>query len=299
VRSIGFMVERRDDVERPKTKWLDVFSSFGVARIGGLLALSAGLAALVAIALYAITHISNASSIASIASGAFGVIGSIVGAYFGVKVGTDTTKKALANTDSTLQVAQDAIAAQQAESARAQAFAGHVDPNLFDSAVQHAVALVSSTPGRGGAAAPGEPSPEAQVDVVPGAADQPFDQEPVNVFPPQIFGNPRVGETLTASAGSWLGSPPLTYEFSWSSRTVGPARRYQLGGETFLLEPGDAGATVTVLVTASDSEGRSAVAASQAVAIEAAEDAEQQEGEGLGAGADAPDDEEIPPGAPA
>jgi hypothetical protein len=42
----------------------------------------------------AIDH-DDAPSVASIATAAFGVIGSVVGAYFGVKVGADGTQRAL------------------------------------------------------------------------------------------------------------------------------------------------------------------------------------------------------------
>ena len=86
---------------------------------GGLVAVCAGLIALTVIAVVAIlvAHDSS-SSVASIATGAGGVIGSVVGAFFGVKSGTGSTKSA--------------INAQRAESARAQAFAAHSDPDKAD-----------------------------------------------------------------------------------------------------------------------------------------------------------------------
>lgn len=85
----------------------------------GVVAVCAGLVALTLIAIVAIVvaHDSS-SSVASIATGAGGVIGSVVGAFFGVKSGSSNTKAA--------------ISAQSAESARAQTFAAHLDPDKAD-----------------------------------------------------------------------------------------------------------------------------------------------------------------------
>jgi hypothetical protein len=81
--------------------------------VGALVAVGAGLFALVLIAVVAIAidH-DSPTSVASIATAAFGVIGSVVGAYFGVKVGADGTQRALD--------------AHKAEAARAQAYAAHL-----------------------------------------------------------------------------------------------------------------------------------------------------------------------------
>lgn len=81
--------------------------------VGALVAVGAGLFAIVLIAVVAIAidHY-RAPLVASIATAAFGVIGSVVGAYFGVKVGADGTQRALD--------------AHKAEAARAQAYAAHL-----------------------------------------------------------------------------------------------------------------------------------------------------------------------------
>ena len=60
-------------------------------------------------------------SVVSIATASFGVIGTIVGAYFGVKVATDGTQKAI-----------DGL---KDESAKAQSFAAHLDPGRASEAV--------------------------------------------------------------------------------------------------------------------------------------------------------------------
>ena len=85
--------------------------------ISGLLAVVAGLTALTIIALVAISVMNdNNSAIVSIASGSFGVIGTVVGAYFGVKAGNDSTQKAIDGTSKAIDGLKD-------ESAKAQTFA--------------------------------------------------------------------------------------------------------------------------------------------------------------------------------
>ncbi len=69
------------------------FSAEALKLVGGLVALAVGLLVLCLIAAGA--FIADPGHAGSIATAAFGVIGSIVGAYFGVKIGTDGTKEAL------------------------------------------------------------------------------------------------------------------------------------------------------------------------------------------------------------
>lgn len=91
--------------------------------IAGLVAVSLGLAALVAIAILGMTLVrANHSSVVSIASSSFGVIGSIIGAYFGVKIGADGTK--------------NAINGMRDESTKAQSFAAHLDPKEAEKALE-------------------------------------------------------------------------------------------------------------------------------------------------------------------
>ncbi|MGN6379481.1 MAG: hypothetical protein ACTHNU_11065 [Gaiellales bacterium] len=89
--------------------------------IGGLLAVFFGLVALVVIAAVALSQVSDSQSTVSIATSAFGVIGTVIGAYFGVKVGSDGTQKALSDL--------------KEESAKAQAFAMHLDPAKAEEAI--------------------------------------------------------------------------------------------------------------------------------------------------------------------
>lgn len=81
-----------------------------IGEVAGLLALVSGLVVLGAVAVVAMIVTPDASK--DVAVGAFGVIGSIVAAYFGLKVGADNSKKA--------------VEAQREEAAKAQVFAAHV-----------------------------------------------------------------------------------------------------------------------------------------------------------------------------
>ena len=94
-----------------------------VKTIGGLVSVAVGVVAVGVIAIVALAKDSSTS--ATIASSAGGVIATIVGAYFGVKVGTDQAK-------STLEGQQEEAAklhkGQLAEAAKAQVYATHLPP---------------------------------------------------------------------------------------------------------------------------------------------------------------------------
>jgi len=85
--------------------------------IGGLLALSAGLVSLIVVVIVALIVKPDTTG-GAIATSAIGVIGSIVGAYFGVKIGTDGTKAA--------------VRAQQDEATKAQVYALHTPSEKAD-----------------------------------------------------------------------------------------------------------------------------------------------------------------------
>lgn len=98
----------------PPTKPLKTASSDSwsdkIRAIGGLVAVGFGVLAVAVIAIVALAMGTEIS--ATIASSASGVVATIVGAYFGVKVGTDQGKTAMEN--------------QKAEAAKAQVFAAHL-----------------------------------------------------------------------------------------------------------------------------------------------------------------------------
>ena len=102
----------------------------GIRLVGGLIALTVGVIVVGLLAAGAL--IADPSDAATIATAAFGVIGSIVGAYFGVKIGTDGTQKA--------------VQAHQDEATKAQVFAAHLAPEKADVALEQARAMVRDEP---------------------------------------------------------------------------------------------------------------------------------------------------------
>jgi subtilase family serine protease len=79
---------------------------------------------------------------------------------------------------------------------------------------------------------------------------------PVATAAPAITGTPRVGQTLTASTGSW--SPSGTYTYQWqhsTSATSGWSNVVSATGSTYTPVAGDTGASLRVGVTATNSRG--------------------------------------------
>lgn len=91
---------------------------------------------------------------------------------------------------------------------------------------------------------------------------------PANTAVPAITGTATVGETLTASSGTWTGrEAPDTFAYQWLADGVA------IGGataSTFLLTESELGAAITVTVKASNWKG-SASATSAATAAVAGE----------------------------
>jgi len=97
--------------------------------IGGLVALGVGLLALIIVVVVALLVKPDTTG-GSIATAAIGVIGSIVGAYFGVKIGSDGT--------------QSAVSAQQDEATKAQVFALHTPPEQAGAALAEIERLLAA-----------------------------------------------------------------------------------------------------------------------------------------------------------
>ena len=92
---------------------------------------------------------------------------------------------------------------------------------------------------------------------------------PVNTSPPTISGSATQGQTLTASAGSWTGSPPPTFGFQWQRCDSAGGNCVNIMGATgsnYTLVGADVGSTIVVVVTATNSGG-STPASSAATAV--------------------------------
>ncbi len=108
--------------------------------VGGLVAVASGIAAILVIALATVLVLAlnvsgSGAAISAVATGSFGVIGSVVGAYLGVKIGTDQTSKL-------------ADSAAEAHAAAA-VYAAHVpsaDAPTANQAASDAVAAVRARP---------------------------------------------------------------------------------------------------------------------------------------------------------
>src|SRR5437899_7789763 len=80
---------------------------------------------------------------------------------------------------------------------------------------------------------------------------------PVNTAPPTISGTPTVGQTLTASNGTWSNSP-TSYAYQWlrcnggGNSCVAVANGTQ---QTYTLVGADTGHTMRVKVTATNADG--------------------------------------------
>ena len=92
---------------------------------------------------------------------------------------------------------------------------------------------------------------------------------PVNTVAPVISGTVRDGQTLSATTGTWTGSPTITYAFQWQSCDALGAACQPISGatnSTYVLTSDEVGGTVKVVVTATNAAG-SAQAGSAASAI--------------------------------
>jgi RHS repeat-associated protein len=81
---------------------------------------------------------------------------------------------------------------------------------------------------------------------------------PANTVLPAITGTAKAGQTLTASTGTWTGTPTITYAYQWQDcNTSGGSCSNIIGAtsSTYVLAAGDVGNTVRVVVTATNAGG--------------------------------------------
>ena len=95
---------------------------------------------------------------------------------------------------------------------------------------------------------------------------------PVNTAPPAITGTPQVGQTLTASTGTWSNSP-TSFAYQWlrcngggnSCDAVANATQ-----STYTLVAADVGSTMRVRVTATNADGSNSAQSAQTAVVTAA-----------------------------
>jgi hypothetical protein len=94
---------------------------------------------------------------------------------------------------------------------------------------------------------------------------------PTNSAVPTITGTPTVGETLTASNGTWTGKePPTNFSYQWKAGGVSIAGAT---AKTYALTEAEEGKAITVTVTAKNWKGSASATSSATAAVDPAEGA--------------------------
>jgi hypothetical protein len=89
---------------------------------------------------------------------------------------------------------------------------------------------------------------------------------PLSTAPPTISGSLQEGETLSADAGSWVGTAPIEFAYQWRRCTIlggGCEDISGATGATYTATGADLTSQLLVVVTASNAQGASSAASSQ------------------------------------
>ena len=92
---------------------------------------------------------------------------------------------------------------------------------------------------------------------------------PANTSPPTISGTATVGQTLTASTGTWSNSP-TTFTYQWLRCNGGGNNCASIKGavqSTYTLSSADAGHTIRVKVTATNADGSASAQSNQTAVV--------------------------------
>ncbi len=94
---------------------------------------------------------------------------------------------------------------------------------------------------------------------------------PVNTAPPKITGTTtEVGQTLSASSGTWTSPSTITYKYQWRRCNAQGNGCSNIGGadsSNYQLKSNDVGHTVRVRVTAKNSDGSSTVDSTETAVV--------------------------------
>ena len=90
---------------------------------------------------------------------------------------------------------------------------------------------------------------------------------PVNTVTPELFGTPEIGETFTATTGTFTGVEPIRYEFQWLRCDPACVEIQGATGQTYVAGAPDLGKTLAARVTASNEDGAAAAQSAESDAI--------------------------------
>lgn len=119
-------------------------------------------------------------------------------------------------------------------------------------------AVVTATNALGQASAVSKPSKQ----VAPGA--------PVSLGAPAISGSPQEGQTLTADAGEWAGTAPISFAYQWLRCSIGGGGCQEIAGatgSTYTLGVSDLASNLAVVVSASNAQGTTSATSPQTQAV--------------------------------
>jgi len=113
----------------------------------------------------------------------------------------------------------------------------------------------------------------AALGYAPGVATAQAQYAPQNTSPPTISGDARVGATLTATTGTWNGSP-TSYAFQWQRCSpADPLTCTPITGatsNTYVVQQGDQGNRLRVVVTATNASGSTSAASNPTAVVQPA-----------------------------
>jgi Bacterial Ig domain/Cellulase (glycosyl hydrolase family 5) len=93
---------------------------------------------------------------------------------------------------------------------------------------------------------------------------------PVNTAVPTVSGTASVGQTLSATTGTWTGTAPISYTRSWERCVNGTCTAISgATGATYTLVSGDNGATLRHVVTATNSLGSAVARSAETAKVQA------------------------------